>query len=68
MPHGVKERSNSISKENDAVKEKAIERPRTPVVEVSTEPHFLVEKIKKDNGEQFDRMYTRGRFIGKVCS
>jgi hypothetical protein len=67
MPHGVKERSTSISKESEAIKEKTIERPRTPVIETSTEPHFLVEKTKKDNGEQFDRIYTRGRFIGKVC-
>ena len=61
-----KERSNSITKDTERLKDKCMERPRTPgTMELSPESH-IVEKVKKENGEIFDRLYTKGRFIGKV--
>jgi hypothetical protein len=58
-----KERSASITKDTDTIRPS--DRPLTPTAETLV-LSIITEKIVKENGERFNRLYYKGRFIGKV--
>ena len=61
----IKEQSY-LNKDTERLKDPNNERPRTPGTAEPPQESIVVEKIKNDKGETIDRLYTKGRFIGKV--
>ena len=61
--NNIRARANSIDKDDNPNAKN--DRPTTPLIQEHVDVHIIKEKIKKDNGEIIEKVYNKGRFLGK---